>query len=519
MNDALRKLETLERNLSHWLPVVETRTAELPEERLKAWRADPVLFAKEAFGIEPWAMQALVMMAVAEHHRVTVRSGHKVGKSLLVAILAWWWAIVMPMAGVIITAPTGRQVKRIIWKELRALAARARTVGVLDLPPVPKDPGTGIQWDDGRYIIGFSTDDTVNMGGFSGPALLFLVDEASGVDEIIYEAIRGNTAGGSKDDPTAVAKVVLTGNPILTSGTFYESFHRQAGLWTPFHISSMDTPNVQLGRVVVPGLATQEYIDESEAAFGGREGPLWDIRIAGDFPRGGTNTIITVRMVEAAHELYRKWLDNPGPHVRGLSIGVDVARFGDDDSVSTALRGKLHVDTVAENGLDTLPVANMVVKQIERLRQPGDPLPEVKVDVIGYGAGVASILRAARNKNGDPIANVVEVNASERSADPANYPNIRSQLWFDLARWLDDGGMLDPGDMSLTGELVAPTYKVNQAGQQEVEKKDSFKKRLKRSPDRADALALAVHQPVQCGEVHVPSETSEGFRYGSARGF
>ena len=483
------------------------------DERLQAWRADPVLFAKEALGVEPWVLQAEVMMAVACHHRVAVKAGRKVGKSLLVACLALWWACTREHAKVLITAPTGAQIKDITWYEIQRLVLAARKLGVVDIPEPALDPGTGLRWRDGRLIVGRSTDRPERIQGYSGPACLYLIDEASGVAPEIVDALEGNAAGGSDGEDGAVAKFVLTGNPTQTSGAFFEAFHQHRSDWTAYTISSELTPNAQTGQNLIPGLATADWIAKRARAWGAT-GDLYRVHVEGKFPKGGMG-VVPLHLVDEAQKRDRSGID----HDRQLKLGVDVARFGDDFSVTTAIRGKAHVDTVAVNGFDEYAVTGIVVAQAKRLRMPGDPLPIVNVDGCGVGIGVASLLRQAKTDNGDPLLDVHEVNAADASDRPDEFPNVRSQLWFDLADWLADGAAIDPDDNELAGDLVAPTYSFDAKGRRVVEKKESFKKRLGRSPDRADALALAVHQPVQCGEVHVPSETSEGFRYGSSRGF
>jgi hypothetical protein len=453
------------------------------------------------------------MMAVAAHHRVAVKAGRKVGKSLLVACLAIWWGVTRARAKVLITAPTGAQIKDITWYEIQRLVLAARRIGLVDIPEPALDPGTGIRWSDGRLIVGRSTDRPERIQGYSGPACLYLIDEASGVAPEIVDALEGNAAGGSDGEDGAVAKFVLTGNPTQSSGAFFEAFHQHRADWTTYTISSEETPNAQTGQDVIPGLATADWIAKRRKSWG-EGGDLYRVHVEGKFPKGGMG-VVPLHLVDEAQKRDRSAIE----HKSQLTVGVDVARFGDDFSVAIAIRNKTHIDTVAVNGFDEYAVAGLVVAQAKRLSRPGDPLPIVNVDGCGVGVGVASLLRQAKADNGDPLLDVHEVNAADASDRPDEFPNIRSQLWFDLTDWLADGGAIDPDDNELAGDLVAPTYSFDAKGRRVVEKKESFKKRLGRSPDRADALALAVHQSAKCGEVHVPSETCEGFRYGTSRGF
>jgi hypothetical protein len=198
-----------------------------------------------------------------------------------------------------------------------------------------------------------------------------------------------------------------------------------------------------------------------------------------------------------------------------LHIGIDVARFGGDETVIIARRGtRVEVagydkDEVAERvrrkeplqapvvlkGKDTVEVTNTIMSVVRRLRHR-DEQPIVKVDDIGVGGGVYDQLK--RN----PEVEAVAVTAS-KSADNDKYANLRSQLLFGVADWLRAGGTF-PEDSKLEEELAAPEFKFNARGQYQVESKDDIRAKIERSPDRADALALAVYEgrtsrPVEYG--------------------
>ena len=124
---------------------------------------------------------------------------------------------------------------------------------------------------------------------------------------------------------------------------------------------------------------------------------------------------------------------------------------------------------------------------------PGMPL--VRVDVIGVGAGVADLLRYNNQ------VECVGVNVAT-SATIEEYALLRDQVWFGLKKWLKDGGAI-PSDPKLEAELVAPTYAFDLRGRIKVEPKEKIKERLRRSPDRADALALAVGPLLPGGELRI----------------
>lgn len=450
-----------------------TRRQEQAKELRDRWRADPALFAREALGVRLWGRQIEIVRAVPKHRRVAVRSGHKVGKSTSAVVIALWFVCLFPRARVVITSASGRQVRSVLWKELRRVYKNARIPigGTLHLVP-----DAGLQFDDGREVVGFATDEPEKMAGTSSPNLLYLVDEASGVPEEIFEAIEGNRAGG--------ARLVMFSNPTQTAGTFFEAFHIKSEFWHPIHISSEEAAAVS---PPIPGLATREWIDEKVREWG-RESLLYRVRARGDFPLQGDNSVIALIDVEAAKE---RWDETKPDGV--LHIGVDVARFGDDESVIWPVRGFYAFEPIVAQGQDTVAIAGLVMQVARNLRK-GDEKPVVKVDVIGVGAGVADQLR----QFGSEIV-LVEVNVAS-AATVKGYPLLRDQIWFGLGAWLHAGGAI-PADSKLDGELLAPKYRFDLQGRQKVESKDEMKKRIRRSPDRADALGLGVFPPPPPGYV------------------
>lgn len=473
----------------------ERRHRQLLRARAAVWREDPVAFAEEVLGVRCWSKQAELLRAVAASSRVAVRSGHKVGKSTALAILAlwWWWR----GGNVLATAPTDRLVRDVFWGELRRIARAAR----IAFPPVGKDPATGIESADGRWrISGYSTSEPERIA-VRGTNWLFLVDEASGVEEFVFDALFGQAAGG--------AHIVLVGNPTRPTGTFADAFSRDARGWATQHISSLDSPNVT-GEMAVPGLATREWIDERLDIWG-HDSPLAHVRIFGNFAPANDNAVIPLHLALAAVE---RWQDTAS--IAPLEIGVDVARFGDDDSVVAGVRGPRMVSLDAQHGFDEAGVAGLVLDVVRRERRAGDTCVPIRVDACGVGLGVASILRQTREAERGEIR-VIEVVASDEALASEEFPNVRSELWFSLGAWLREGGaILD--DQKLLGELVAPLYSFDERSRRVVEKKAAFKRRLRRSPDRADALALAVYRGADV-RVEADDERPAGRWGGLRRGY
>lgn len=476
---------------------------------LERWRDDPALFAKEVLGVvRLWDGQLEILRRVAavvaagegralagfdlgNRRKVAVRSGQKCGKSRTIAILALWYAVTRTGARVVLTAPSGRQVKAITWREVRDLYRRAKWPLGGDIAHAPE---TGLRFADGSSIEGFSTDEPEKAAGISGARLLLLVDEASGVADAIFEALEGNSAGG--------AVLVLFSNPTKTSGTFFDAFHGKAAFWERVHLSSEDAAAVD---PPIPGLATRAYILEKQRDWGA-DSPIYAVRILGNFPSQASNAVIPLALVEAAVARGRAFAESGRIPKAPLALGVDVARYGGDDTAIVWRRGLYAARPIVFAGADEKVVAARVRGVAHEKRLAGET-PTVNVDVVGVGAAVVALLEM-----GDELE-VNAVHAQDR-ATAEGFAGLRSQLWWGLREWLKEGGAI-ADDPKLVAELVAPTYSFDAQGRIVVESKDSFRKRLGgRSPDRADALALAVFD---AGSLSAEMVVNDSTRFAHAR--
>lgn len=440
---------------------------------------------------------------------------------MIAVIAALWFVVCHVDAQVILTAPTGRQVREILWKEFRQVYLRAKVSlgGKLNI-----SPAGGLRYADGRQVIGYSVTDTApeDMAGTSGKTLMYVIDEASGFSQAIFEAIEGNLGGST------FGRLLAISNPTQVSGFFFDAFHNSASSWHRFAISSEEASKHASD---FPGLMRPETIAR-KAKDVGRDSPWFQVRILGNFPSTAANAIISLAHIDTAKELfltealkrfclrhtYAADIDSGrigelsleelgklfGPDDGPLEIGVDVARFGDDRTVIQPRRGRFLLPYVAIQGFDTQEVAGAVLRVVKALRH-GIEKAHTKVDVIGYGAGVCDALRREENHG---FVSVVDVNVSCRADDSEKHPNLRSQLWFGIADFLKEGGALHSAvgeeDGKLDAELLTPTYKIDPQGRQVVEPKDAIKQRLGRSPDIADAVGLAVYRSA-------PTRVRDGF--------
>lgn len=473
---------------------------------------DPVKFMRDILGVDPWWQQRKILEAVRDHPRVAVSSGHKVSKSHTAAGLALWWYCSGEDARAVMTSTTARQVDQILWRELRMMRARGgrcidcrRKDPEALLIPVPCEHSaliegelgelarTGLKSSDFREIVGFTAREAEGVAGISGRRLLYILDEASGIGDDIYEAIEGNRAGG--------AKIVLFGNPTRNEGEFYEAFHSKVHLYVTFRVSSETTPNVVEGREIIPGLATREWVEEKKIEWG-EDSPMYRVRVKGEFAIGEDAKIFSVHTISSAES---RWEE--APEAGRLYLGLDPAGetgTGDETAVS-ARRGLKQLLLRTARGLADEGHLALILALIAELRVPRET-PVVVIDREGkIGSGLYGKLLSHLELHRDaPPFELVAVRASDRAIRQAHiYDRVRDELCANLSQWFRDGGAI-VSDTKLAKELHAPEWKQGLNGKLKATPKDVLKKILGRSPDRMDALALSTWEPLSLTDAASP---------------
>jgi hypothetical protein len=456
------------------------------------WRDNPVGFFREVLGVDPWSKQIEVIELVRAHSRVGVASGHKVSKSHTAAGLALWFFASFEDARVVMTSVTARQVDRILWRELRMMHARSKL-------PIGGEPGmlarTGLHAPDFREIVGFTAKEAEAVAGVSGKNLLYLLDEASGIPEAIFEAIEGNRAGG--------ARLAMFSNPTRTSGEFFEAFTTKREFYATMRISSEDSPNVVEGREVIPGLATRDWVEEKRLEWG-EDSPLYKIRVKGEHVLNEEGKIISVALITEGEA---RWHDAKG--LGRLFVGVDPAGPGEDgdESAFAVRRGAKILSIIGRHGL----TEDGIVQTVQGLlleHKEGREVPVVVVDALGQiGVPVHAKLRlAAENAKG--AFEVYGIRSSDKAhREPQIYERVRDELWANLARWLREEQGAIPEDTRLAKELHAPDWIGQLSGRLKATDKKEIRKKLGHSPDRADAVCLAAWEPMATRPDNASPET------------
>jgi len=428
---------------------------------LRQWKEDPMLFVIDMFGEKPYSRQEEILKALKNKRRVAVRSGHGVGKTKTAAWAAWWFFVTHPYSKVITTAPAGRQLRKILWAEIKALARKIPPMiranfEILETDIYMRDRN-GKRIDD-WFITARTADKPESMQGFHAPFLLYVIDEATGIADEILFAIEGAL--------TTDAKILMIANPTKTSGYYYDAFHKNAELWERIHIASTESPFV-----------SRDWIENAKKMWG-EDSDLYRVKVLGEFPRASADSLLPLDWIDKATNAEINIEDN-----KEIRVGVDVARYGADETVIMVIETDNEnvrvIDYEAMQGRETTATAR---RALNIARQYNAAC--INVDDTGVGGGVTDILR---EESQDIPVNPVIFGGSPTES-PELYSNLKAQLYFKLRDYMNPntpGKISIPNEPKLIRDLSA--IRVGYTSRDRIKIIDPPK-----SPDYADALVLAL---------------------------
>lgn len=353
----------------------------------------------------------------------------------------------------------------VLWAELATINRQAKNRELFDFSRtsfrLKAAPETHF-----AEAIAWSAENSEAFAGIHSDNVLYIFDEASAIDDIIWEV-----STGAMTNPNA--RWLVLGNPTRNTGRFHECFGRNkwhegdtdSSLWHTFTISCFDSPRV-----------SQEYIGEVEREYGKDSDP-YRVRVLGLPPMQEEQQFIPVDLFETA--LYKQIVSLPHePRI----LGVDVARFGDDRSVGVDRKGRNAQIAFKVRGQDTMQIVGQILNERERARKEGEAYDYICIDVVGIGAGVYDRLKEQN------ILETIAVNVAEKPRIE-DCKNLRAELWKRLKDWLKEGHVSE----EFRDDLVGPQYSFDSNNRLTIERKEDMKKRGLASPDIADALCLTFY--------------------------
>ena len=451
------------------------------EEAILYYADHPVEFVEDIIGITPDKEQKKILRSVAKNQMTSVRSGHGVGKSAVEAWIIIWFMLTRPYPKIPCTAPTQHQLFDILWAEVSKWIRNNPVIG--DQLVWTKERLYMKSHPEEWFAVARTASKPDALQGFHAEHLLYIIDEASGVDDTIFEPVLGSLS-------TPGARLLMCGNPTQLTGFFFDSHHKNRASYSTFHIDGRNSSRVQ-----------KDFINTIVNMYG-EDSDVFRVRVAGEFPLAEDDVFISLPLVEKS--IATDYKQRPHPHQ--IHIGCDVARFGDDKTV-ISYRIDEKVDFYRKrNGQDTMATADDILRLgnelVTRLHLTADKdLIPVKVDDGGVGGGVVDRLRQVKRLNPEQYwwLEVYPVKFGQK-IDHKYYDDSTTYMMSVVKSLLqphDEQGapkpleLILPNDDHLIGQLTSRKYSMTDRGKLRVESKDAMKKRGLTSPDEADSVLLA----------------------------
>jgi phage terminase large subunit len=450
----------------------------------EAWlhsRDNPLLFVTKVLGAEPEPHQREALELVATNPRLAIRAAHDQGKTALLAWVGWWFLTTRIPCKVPVIANSLDQLRDVTWAELGKWGRR--------LPEGLRD-----KFEFGAERISlkaspeecFATARTASkanpeaLQGFHSENLLFLIEEASGIEEIVFEV--GSGALSSKG-----ARALMIANPTRSTGYFARAFKEGRALWRPLHWPWRPSP-----------WSSPDYPANMAAEFG-EQSNVYRVRVLGEFPTADDDAVIPLEWIEAA---VGREVDLTG--TRSTVWGVDVGAGGDPSALAKR-RGNWLLQAVQTwNYRDPNQSAGRVAREYFETPE-GDRPSAVNVDSIGVGAAMAGRLQEL----GVP-AYGINVGETGSMDDPDKFVRRRDELWWHGRLWFHARDTRIPNDAALISELTTPTYQEMPNGKVLVESKKELKARGVKSPNKADAFCLTFAGGEYAGQIASRTHGDDG---------
>lgn len=441
---------------------------------------DPVAFVHDCVkwreGEKPAFYQDEIMSNLLTYRRESVRGPHGLGKTFTVALTVLWFALTNDGVTdwkIPITASAWRQLTHYAMPEIHKWARR------LDWNKIGRPPfnersellALNIKLRTGECFA-LASDNSALIEGAHASRMLYVFDESKEIPDGTWDSAEGAFSAGD----CYWLSVSTPGEPI---GRFFDIQSRRAG-YEDWHVRA-----VTLAEAVAAGRVAEGWAEQRRQQWG-EESAVYQNRVLGEFASSEAEGVIPLSWIEKANQRWLEWRDAGLTGLPFRCVGADIARSGEDKTV-LALRHENVITELRSYTLqDTMETAGRIKAVLDMHGGRG------VVDVIGIGAGVYDRLKEMNYE-------VVPFNASERTdlkdlTGEMLFTNCRSAAWWRLREMLDPHSGNDialPPDDLLTGDLVAPHWRVTSGGKIQIEPKEDIKKRIGRSTDSGDAVVMA----------------------------
>lgn len=402
--------------------------------------------------------------------RISIVSGHGIGKSMIVSVLILWFLFVHPGAQVACTSPGAEQMYDVLWKELKKWIER-----------MPEAMAAMYQWESTHVRMKqspqtwfaraktSSKENTEALAGVHADWVMIPVDEASGVEEPIFETMEGALTSGN-------VLVFLISNGTRNIGYFYDTHHKDAARWQNYSFNSEDSPRVD-----------EKYVRDIVDKYG-QDSVQYRIRVQGKFPDEGLmddGGFVQLLNDKDIHIVRYDTNWRPLGRVKGA---LDASGEGQDSS-EWAVRDRMRAGIVASEKTST--PASMSEKSLTVCEAYNIDPQDFTIDAFGKGHQVAQEIALATSKLSEAwrVSPVNVGDACDDEQDRLQYVNKRAKGFHKMMLWARAGGEFMDSDR-LKDELMSIRYKRTGTGRIQIMDKVQMKKLGFPSPNKADALSM-----------------------------
>ena len=445
---------------------------------MRLWQLKPEIFLRDNFDVKLDVWQQDAVDLYMRNQRVALICSKGPGKTFLLASLGWHFFLTNRLPKMAALSVSAKNLRSNLWAELAMLGARSDLVvksATVKSERITLNGFEKISFIDFRSYEreADQSQQASALAGLHASNIMFLIDEGGTIPQAIY--VTADAALSGTDGPGKKARLLVAANPEVPSGLIYKAAKGMtAQKWATLKVSGDPLDPKRAKRVSKEW--AQSLIDEY-----GRDSDYVKVNILAEYPTTSEETLLTEEEID--NSCKRNITDE---RIRPYEtiMGVDVARGGMDSTILAIRRGKRFLRIVPlSSSLDGSELAGQVMHYAQDLK-----VDKVIIDSTGgFGHSLLDFLKFQKNFD------VEGVNYSAKARNPNKYFNIRSQMYCELRDWVRDGGQLLP-DQRLKADLMASRVSFVK-GLFRLEDKEQCKKRLGRSPDRADACVQTFFNP------------------------
>jgi hypothetical protein len=429
-------------------------------------RKEPLKFFRDVLNVkklDPQQIQ-LINSAVIPGCRTMVKSARGTGKTFVISGLDLFFLLCFDDVNVRVLSPSEQQLKTVFMREINKHYGNMhpefrKFYDIKSMSIYLTDPKSINE----SHCVTASPERPENVSGVHAGKQVYLLDEASGIISAIYGIIVGSLGTAAGGD-----HLIGVSNPNrdLKGGFYSDLFSKKPEGWELLTFTAKNCHMI-----------SSQWIKDMEDLYG-LDGDEYRVSVLGEFPRADGSSFIPEAIVEEASSRtisHRDYYNHP------IVMGVDIARsLSGDKSVFCLRQGPKVIEVIAFKTDNTMEIVAKL-KDIYR----SYPIAVAFGDATGVGGPV---LDRARQLG----INIVDVVAANKSRDPLQYANVRTELWGEMREWLQFGSI--PEHYELKKELSTMTWGYSGKMQMQLTSKKQLRSKGLDSPDHSDALSYTFYK-------------------------